>query len=109
MNSRATSQPGGHTSVDDMPPRTAIFYAEHPFAILRDFPDERDRAEVVAAVEHALATVADDDPLAHTAWRRRQEARIRGVVGAGEAARRILAWQRLGTPTPAMPDAPGRE
>ena len=106
MNNRSIIERSAHGSADEMPSRTAIFDAEHPLAIVRDFPDGRDQAKVLAAVDRALAQVADDDPPAHEAWRRRQGARARGVVGADEATKRILTWKRSGAPMPALPDAP---
>jgi hypothetical protein len=34
-----------------MRPRTAIFYSENPLAIVRDFPNEVDRAQALTAIE----------------------------------------------------------
>jgi hypothetical protein len=37
-----------------MAPRTAIFYAEHPLALLRDFGTEGEQAAALRNVERAL-------------------------------------------------------
>jgi hypothetical protein len=89
-----------------MPPRTAIFYAENPMAILRDFPDDCDQAKALAAMDRALSVAATNDPLAYEAWRRRQARRANRIVGAGEAAARVLAWRRSRTAITELPDAP---
>jgi hypothetical protein len=89
-----------------MPSRTAIFHVENPLALVRDFENEDDRAAALAAIERTLSTVSEVDPLAYQAWRGRQKRRARAVVGAGEAARRVVAWRRSGGRVPSLPQAP---
>jgi hypothetical protein len=67
MSSHASSEQSRQGTVVVMPPRTAIFYAENPMAILRDFPDDCDQAKALAAMDRALSVAAENDPLAHEA------------------------------------------
>jgi hypothetical protein len=89
-----------------MAPRIAMFYAEQPLAVLRDFETERDRDMALRGIQRALDRASDDDPLALAAFRLRQARRIRNVIGTGEAARRIVAWRDAGLPAPRLDPAP---
>jgi len=81
-----SSRNGTAARLAPMAPRTAIFYAEHPLALLRDFATERHQAEALRSVERALVRARKDDPLAFEAYRLRQVARQRRSVGVGEGA-----------------------
>jgi hypothetical protein len=101
----SNSDPGS-TGSGEMTARTAIFYAEHPLALLRDFETEHDQAAALKRVEQALARAPEVDPLAFAAFRLRQDARRRTAVGVGQGAARLLAWRRSGAAIPDLPERP---
>jgi hypothetical protein len=98
-----SSRNGSAPDPQPMAPRTAIFYAEHPLALLRDFETELDQSAALRNVERGLARARGNDPLAFRAYRVRQAARARRHVGVGEGAARFLAWRRA---SGVMPDCP---
>jgi hypothetical protein len=89
-----------------MAPRTAIFYAENPLALLRDFRTERDQVAALRNVERVLARARENDPLAFQAYRLRQATRARRHVGVSEGTARVLAWRRASGVMPELPETP---
>jgi hypothetical protein len=89
-----------------MAPRTAIFYAENPLALLRDFRTGGEQLAALRNVERGLARARENDPLAFRAYRVRQAARARRHVGVGEGAARFLAWRRTSGVMPELPEPP---
>jgi hypothetical protein len=101
-----SSRNGNAPDSQPMTPRTAIFYAEHPLALLRDFETELDQSTALKNVERGLSRARETDPLAVRAFEVRQAARARRCVGVGEGAARVLAWRRASGVMPELPEPP---
>jgi hypothetical protein len=98
----STSEPGNRTrgsspSVGDIDITAAIFYAEHPLAIARDFAGD-EQAAALRRIDRVLEDAREQGLLPHHAFERRN--RRREHVGTHAAARRILARLSSGDPLP---------
>jgi hypothetical protein len=86
--------------------KLAIFYSEHPRALMRDYPSPTDQARALRRMDRLFAAATREQPLEWQAYLAR--CRKRAVIGTEEAARRIVAFKQLGVRIPVPPPTPAR-